>query len=81
VRAYVHLIPIYRGLDHREKPSAVVVNRKRARDEVGRKIGNGRIAAPGARRGPRPRRDRAVKQRNALIAGLGDLPQIILANL
>ena len=35
-------IPIYRGIDHREKPSAVVVNRKRARDEVGRKIGNGR---------------------------------------
>src|SRR6476659_9787323 len=40
VRADVHLIALYAGLDDREQPSAVVVNGKRARDEVGREIGN-----------------------------------------
>ena len=40
VRADVHLIALHGGLDHREQPGAVVVNRKRARDKVGREIGN-----------------------------------------
>jgi hypothetical protein len=35
VRADVHLIALHGGLDHREQPGAVVVNRKRARDKVG----------------------------------------------
>src|SRR6476660_3813736 len=39
-RTQASLAPLYGGLDHREQPSAVVVNRKRARDEVGREIGN-----------------------------------------
>jgi hypothetical protein len=38
VRANVHLIALNGGLDHREQPSAVIVDRKRARDEVGREI-------------------------------------------
>ena len=64
VRADVHLIALYGGLDHREQPSAVVVSRKRARDEVGREIGQveplqfpscSTSFAPGHRAGTSPR--------------------------
>jgi hypothetical protein len=35
VRTDIHLIAIYGGFDHCEQTSAVVVQRKRARDVVG----------------------------------------------